>query len=642
MRHRFLRIHFTLLILCFTIQHSIFAQQKRADSLLLVLKTKLSDSTKMIVLAELCWEYGTTEKIKAIAYGNEALALAKQIKSKYGEAYVYNAIGTVYLRSSDYDMAIAEFKKCWQIREKLGNEKELAATLSKIAIAYYQKGDYKTALELNLRALAIFEKLNDNDALSLMYNNIAQLYEEMKQYDEALKYYTKTYDVALKSNNKYVMAFVLFASAQMEVKTNHYEKAIEKYEQSAKLYEETDAKENMAGVFNNIGLLYRKMNNNKKGLEYYTRALKVSDEIGDKNGVAFYMNNIGNCYADLKNYNKALMFQTDALKMARSTGVKAVIKQCYRSLSQLFADQANYKKAYEYNELFSQIKDSILNEESTKQIAEMQTKYETEKKENENQLLQQENSIKTLEIENNNGKIKTRNQTIFILIAVIIVVLIIVLWQISLVRIKKQKRELETEKKLQQDRERISRDLHDNVGGQLSYVLFSLEGKEESSSEKRLEKSVNLASALRGVTGNLRETIWALNQEKLTLKDLYDKLKLYTRNIFSYTNIKIQFNESIEKDELLNPAFALNLFRICQEIINNVFKHANASELYISVSRDTKTTIIIKDNGVGFLKIGSQNESYGFSNLKKRAEEINATLDIESKEGKGTIITVVV
>jgi tetratricopeptide (TPR) repeat protein len=132
MRHRFLRIYFTTIILCFTIQQCMFAQQKRADSLLLVLKTNISDSTKMIVLSELCWEYGTIDKLKAIEYGNEALTLAKQIKNKYGEAYVYNAIGTVYLRSSNYDMAIAELKQAWQIREKLGNKKELAATLSKV------------------------------------------------------------------------------------------------------------------------------------------------------------------------------------------------------------------------------------------------------------------------------------------------------------------------------------------------------------------------------------------------------------------------------------------------------------------------------------------------------------------------------
>jgi signal transduction histidine kinase len=292
--------------------------------------------------------------------------------------------------------------------------------------------------------------------------------------------------------------------------------------------------------------------------------------------------------------------------------------------------------------MYSLINDSILNEENIKQIAEMQTKYDSEKKEAENQTLHQQNAIKTLELENNAEKIKVKNQTIFILVGAIVIVLVIVLWQISLARIKKQKRELETEKKLQQDRERISRDLHDNVGGQLSYVLFSLEGDEEAAADKRKEKSASLAAAVRSVTGSLRETIWALNQENLTLKDLSDKLKLYTRNIFSYTDIKIRFEETIEKDEALSPSFALNLFRICQEIINNVFKHARATELHVSITRNEKTTVVITDNGVGFEAANSKKENFGMANLKKRADEIGAVLTLVSTPGHGTQITLVV
>jgi signal transduction histidine kinase len=140
----------------------------------------------------------------------------------------------------------------------------------------------------------------------------------------------------------------------------------------------------------------------------------------------------------------------------------------------------------------------------------------------------------------------------------------------------------------------------------------------------------------------LRETIWALNQEKLTVQDISDKLKTYTRNIFAYSDTKIKFEDHIENDETLNPAFALNLFRICQEVINNVFKHAKASELIITIAKDKKTTIVITDNGIGFSKELASVESFGLTNLKVRADEINATLIINSETDKGTKITLVV
>ncbi|MBK6520895.1 MAG: hypothetical protein IPG08_00410 [Sphingobacteriaceae bacterium] len=307
----------------------------------------------------------------------------------------------------------------------------------------------------------------------------------------------------------------------------------------------------------------------------------------------------------------------------------------YEKQSEYYQSKNDFKKALFYHQLFTNARDSLRNQEAFASINDTRTKYETEKKESENKLLVQQNNIKTLENEK-------KQQTIFLLIAIIFIVTIIVFWQLSIARIKKQKRQLEAEKQLQKDRERISRDLHDNVGGQLSYVMFSLEAKEESSKEKREEKSHMLANALRGVTGNLRETIWALNQEKLTVQNIADKLKVYARNMFIYSGTKIKFEENIVNDTNLEPALALNIFRICQEIINNVFKHADASELTIAIVKQNKLNITITDNGKGFNKSEKEAEKYGLANLKNRADEINATLTIKTEINKGTSIVLVV
>jgi two-component system, NarL family, sensor kinase len=120
-----------------------------------------------------------------------------------------------------------------------------------------------------------------------------------------------------------------------------------------------------------------------------------------------------------------------------------------------------------------------------------------------------------------------------------------------------------------------------------------------------------------------------------------DKLKVYTRTIFSYTPIKINFIETIENDSDLNPAFALHLFRICQEAINNVFKHAHASVLDIGFNRRHKIEITISDNGIGF-DTALNKGNYGLENLKARADEIKADLQVQSKLDKGTQIRIIV
>jgi signal transduction histidine kinase len=290
------------------------------------------------------------------------------------------------------------------------------------------------------------------------------------------------------------------------------------------------------------------------------------------------------------------------------------------------------------NELYDQfviLRDSVFKTETATKIADYKVLYETEKKESQNKLLQQEISLKQ-------SKIDARNKTIIGLLIGVALIILLIVWRLNVIKLKKKLIEIENEKKFQQDRERISRDLHDNVGGQLSYVMFSLEGNEELTQEKRMDKNHQLANALRDVTGNLRETIWTLNKEELSLQDIADKLKLYARNMFAYSSTKLKFNESIEDDKPLNPVFALTIFRICQEIINNVFKHAQATELTITIVKNENIQITIADNGIGFASNSSDGNSFGLSNLQTRAVEINAKLEITSEINKGTRITFVV
>ncbi|MEO8761831.1 MAG: sensor histidine kinase [Bacteroidia bacterium] len=513
-----------------------------------------------------------------------------------------NNIGAISLRKGDIDGALTYFYKCLRYDEKQKNEKGIASDCDNIAVILINKRDYTSSYTYSQRALKIKIYLQDTAGICKTYLNMGNNYLAKTEYKAGIKEFLTGLSLAEKTRNEVACAEFM----------------------------------------NNLGICYLNLNEFATAMNYLTESLKIKNKLGIKNGVAATLGNIADIYFRQKMYAKAITYNIESDKLAQETGDIHIQKNTQKSLAEAYMYLNQTDKAVTALNKSMLLQDSIYNETSSKQVAEVQIKYESEKKENENRLLQQQNAIKSLEIENNTEKIKIKNQTIFLLIGAILIAVVLVFWQISLARIKKQKRELETEKKLQLDRERISRDLHDNVGGQLSYVLFSLEAKEDISAEKRKEKAINLAGALRSVTGNLRETIWALNKEKLSLKDLSDKLKIYTRNIFSYTDIKIKFEEHIEQDTELNPAFALNLFRICQEIINNAFKHAQASELIISISRNENIKIVIADNGVGFSETELKQSGFGMDNLKNRAKEINASLNIISKPANGTSISLIV
>jgi len=392
---------------------------------------------------------------------------------------------------------------------------------------------------------------------------------------------------------------------------------------------------------NNLGLCYMELNEYDRALDLFNKSLEIKKKYNLEKGLANTLGNIGITYSKQKNYPQAIKYSLEVEELAITTGelevqknARVILTECYLKTNQSNLAFESFQKLKELNETF-------YNLNSAQQVAEIQTKYETEKKENENKLLLQQNDIKQLEIIANGQKIKSKNITIIILIISILLITIIVLWWINLTNLRKKEKELALVQKIQKEKERISRDLHDNVGGQLSYVLYSLDGITSEDSHKREEISKSINDSVRQVISNLRETIWAINDENIPVQDFSDKLKVYARTIFRHSTVEVKFQEKIENAIMLNSLVGLNLFRICQEIINNVFKHAEASMVTISIESTDKIYVTLSDNGKGF-ELDSENEGYGLTNIKKRAEETGIAVEMNSAKGSGVTYKLIV
>lgn len=200
---------------------------------------------------------------------------------------------------------------------------------------------------------------------------------------------------------------------------------------------------------------------------------------------------------------------------------------------------------------------------------------------------------------------------------------------------KKLESELESVKKIQSERERISRDLHDNVGSQVTYMLMNLEGVNGN------ESIENVKTVSRSIMDSLRETIWALNENPVTAIDFSDKLKTYCKK---YVPVECVFNEDIQEIKQLPKEKILHLFRLCQEALNNAAKHSEADLLSITVlsNKEKPLSVTIADNGKGFdLEEKTETEDhYGLKNMQYRAMQSGATCNIISSPGKGTQVVV--
>ncbi len=371
--------HFIFLILFFSAN---LPAQTNIDSL----ENRLNDvsaNEKIEVLNELVKAYLTVSYKKSLDYAKKSLELTKKIKSKEDVAVSSDKVGRIYYYLDDYDKSIECFINSLKIRENIGDKKGICQSYNNIGVVYLNIKNYDKALEYFLNSLKISEEISDTVIVAKNFINIGIVYMQSNNYDTALGYYQK----------------------------------------ALKIYKEIDDKKVIAGCLNNIGIIYWYLNNFNKSLEYYQKALKIKEEIGDKWGASNTSLNIGMIYVKLLNYDKASLYLKNGLNLAEEIESRHLLKDSYIHFSELYTAKEDYKKALEYYKLYTEVKDSIFTKESSDKIAEMQTKYETEKKEKENEILRKNNEIQNLEIT------RQRNfRNSFIVISGLILILVIVIY----------------------------------------------------------------------------------------------------------------------------------------------------------------------------------------------------------------------
>ena len=218
---------------------------------------------------------------------------------------------------------------------------------------------------------------------------------------------------------------------------------------------------------------------------------------------------------------------------------------------------------------------------------------------------------------------------------------------------------IETQNRLQEQRLRISRDLHDNIGSQLTFITSSLDNLKYGMKDEEVktkEKLTEIGAFTKTTINELRDTIWAMNKEKITFEDLEARLGNLldqARTASSEINFDLIISPEINREDALSSVEGMNLYRIIQEAINNAIKYAEANHITVTLSRNrtgeihdqrenkvinqTNLEAAIVDNGKGF-NTESPELGNGLTNMKKRINEIQGEIDIASSIGKGTTV----
>jgi len=524
------------------------------------------------------------------------------------------------------------------LAKKLNNQESLAELYRMMGVIQYFNGKYDVALHHYMMAVKLYQSQKNIAGEASTYNEIGNVYRKHKRPEEALKFLSKAYHLSDMIHDTSGMAKSLNLSGIVYEEKNELSTALENYRKALSLYMLIQDSVGQSYSYENIGGIYLMKNDFNQAEIYLIKSLKIREDKHLEQATAMSYHYLGELYQKKGNIPKSNTMFDAALSIGMTINYPDVIQMAYFSLAKNYKQMHNFPQAYAYFEKATLLKDSLFNVEKSKQLTEMQTKYEVDNQIQENKLLKQSNELSRQQVKNKN------------LIIIIVVFISFAFALIGLVVYKRRQQNLaiqtqiKIQKAEQQQRIRISHDLHDHVGAQLSYVVSNLDiaGQEIMKQQLDPRRLHAITEMSKQAISTLRETVWALNNESISIESFADKFKAYAQKMSDLSEgIQIEFHEDIEVDTILLPNTALHLFRICQEAFSNALKHAACTKISIDIRSNSEYLMVFKlsDNGIGFDPESAKLKGhFGLENMKHRASEVLASYDIKTQMGKGTQI----
>ncbi len=629
---------------------SVAQPNRKADSLLKVFHSQAADSSKVKALNALFAEYRATDEEKAISYVNQAIAFASTTDYTLGYALALYNKGQFEGRHGNPDTSDHYISKAIAEYTKINNLKGLGACYKAYGLNMFDKGNNKEALAYFLQSLSFFEKAGDQKAISGSYTWIGNVYNTgLQQPLEALKYYEKAFNIQKESNDEQGLAFSYNNIGNVNFFLKKYEPALQNYLLSAGLKEKLNDIKGLSSCYNNIGSAYASLKKFDDAIAYFNKSLAIYTDFNDPNGQISCYINIGNIYYEQHNYRESIDILLKALDRSKEIGYKEGIRESAYALSSAYEELHDPVKALNYYKLSTMTNDSITNTDFNNQIADMQTKYDVEKKD--------------LEIARNKAELEARERQAFIknIVIIAIVVLAVLLTIVGLLFYRKKqverKAELDAEIAAQKEirtkaileaeekeRRRIAQDLHDGVGQLLSAAKLNLSSLDAKLPQKNAEQEAAMHNALALLDDSAKEVRTVSHNmmpNTLIKLGLASAIREFITKLGNAPTLKVDL-EIVGLDNRVDNQVETVLYRVIQEIVSNIIKHAKASQISMQLVRhDTELNVMIEDNGVGFDTSGiDEFEGLGLKGIKTRIELLNGSVHFDSSIGRGTTVII--
>ncbi len=600
------------------------------DSLRMVYRNG-DDSAKFDATQKLFIFFRNTDIDSARVYLSQLYVLSHNKDNAFRMGQTFMLEGSLHHRQNRYDSAEIFYNKALEQFKNAHYFKGISSILNNLGILNEERGDFKTAGEYLFRHLRLADSIGDKQEQSTAYVNIGLLFQRQEQYDEALKYYSKGLELKKAIYDKRGQALLYNNMGIVYYYLEDYDNVLENFKRSLAIFRELNDLRGQALPYFNIGEIYFEAKEDfEKALYYYKKSLDIEQELGDISGQATSLSKIGACYMVMNKFDLAVSMQQEALLRLRKTNAPVQVSTVLMDLSNTYEKSGDFKNALKFYKEYQAIRDSLLSERSTKQIAKIKESYESDKKDQEIARLNNEKTIQKLELENHLKEIHNQNRLLLVATFFLLVIAVAGFILYRLYNKGRRLNELLSFKNLviEKKNEELSV-LYDDVKRALevrevfvantthelrtplnvinTFTNQLLTTQLDNSQRYYIEHIRNSSRSLLSDINNLltltklhaglmsaEKSAFDLRETIKSLIDIYSP-KAIEKGIKIEVTIDKGFPASIKSDQL-------RITQICSNLIDNAIKYTpdgGKVECQMRMSGPSVFEIVVKDNGLG-------------------------------------------
>ena len=636
-----LRVCFSLLLFL-VLSPYVFGQSPRqiVDSLLNSAQQENADETLAAIYGELGWTYAAINLDSAIYYGQLAVELSEKTGDQALLAQSYSDLGSGYLQKGQLNEASEVYLKSLEIREANRDSLGMAKVYNALGFIFQRKYESDSAITYFLKALPIFEKEGVLLNAATILNNIGVIYQNMSNYPKAIEFYERAAVMreAQKDFRNLIGSYANLGTTHKYL--GNFDQAEEYFQKAIDLAIREDDPLNLAVSYRMYAFFLQEKGDMDRLEEVAQKGLEAARAVNALYEEATMEYALGVVENTKKNYKKAKEYLESAAEKFVSQGAEDDVFGPYLELITSFAALGDADSSRYYANLYQSTLRSKEEKAAKELTAELETKYQT--------------ALKDSQISEQHLQIRNKNFQLYgsLLMALVLGLVGYLLYKQQKlknrqleqeVELKEALAQIETQNKLQEQRLLIARDLHDNIGAQLTFIISSIENLKyfEPIKETLTPRYESIANFTKQTIRELRDTIWAMNSGAVTLEDLVGRVKNFIQQGKQSTDVKLEFvqEEGLDLSKKISSANSIQILRIVQEAVQNAVKYAEASQIQVIFSlSENRLQFQVIDNGKGFdlemVKAGN-----GLGNMQKRADEIEAILSVKSETGQGTEIS---